>query len=158
MVDTLPSRTSRGFGPILSREPFATLRDEIDTLLRRFSGEPDGGGLGGEFLPVLDVAETDGAVTVTMDLPGVKPEEINIEVTGSTLRISGERQEEREEKGKSFHRVERRSGRFVRAITLPCPVQEEQVEAKYEDGVLRIELPKTEEAKPRKIEVKSKRE
>lgn len=158
MAETLPSRTSRARRPILSREPFASLREEIDGLLRRLSGEMDGGWLAGEFAPSLDLAETDGALAVTIDLPGVKPDEIDIEVTGTTLKISGERKEEQEEKGKSFHRVERRSGRFIRTLTLPCTVQEDRVEAKYDNGVLTIQLPKTEESKTRKIEVKSKRE
>ena len=70
------------------------------------------------------------------------------------LTVSGERKEEREEKGKTYHRVERRVGSFSRSVTLPCPVREDAVDAQYKNGILTIKLPKTEEAKARKITVK----
>jgi HSP20 family protein len=106
-------------------------------------------------LPSLDLAETDGAVEVRLDIPGMEAKDIDIQVNGNLLTISGERKEEREEKGKTFHRVERRVGSFSRTVTLPCPVKEEAVDAQYKNGILTVKLPKTEEAKSRKITVKT---
>jgi len=107
-----------------------------------------------EFLPEANVSETDKAIEVAIDLPGMKPEEVKVELHDRTLTISGERKEEKEENGKTFHRVERRSGSFRRSFALPMEVDESKVEAKFEHGVLNIILPKTEKASPKKIEVK----
>jgi HSP20 family protein len=89
-----------------------------------------------------------------MDIPGMEAKDIDIEVTGNTLNVSGERKEEKEEKGKTWHRIERKTGSFARSVTLPSAVMEEKVEAAYKDGVLTITLPKTEEAKTHKVKVK----
>jgi HSP20 family protein len=89
-----------------------------------------------------------------MDIPGMEAKEIDIQVNANVLTVSGERKEEHEEKGKTYHRIERRVGSFSRSITLPCPVKEDAVEAQYKNGILAIKLPKTEEAKARKILVK----
>jgi HSP20 family protein len=106
------------------------------------------------FVPALDLVEGDKDVTVKMDLPGMKAEEIDIQVHGNLLTINGERKEEREEKGTSFHRIERRTGSFSRSMTLPCPINEKEIDAKYENGILCVTMPKAEEAKGRKITVK----
>lgn len=106
-------------------------------------------------VPSLDLSETDNTVDVRMDLPGIKAEEIDIHLTDNTLTVSGERKEEKEEKGKTFHRVERRQGRFSRTVTLPCCVDDSKVDAQYKDGVLTIKMPKTDEAKSRKVKVRS---
>ena len=117
---------------------------------------PEMAGLGtnGKFLPEANLAETDKAVEVTVELPGMKPEEVKVEMHGGALWITGEKREEKEEKGKTFHQVERRYGAFRRVFALPAEVEEGKVEAKFLDGVLRVTLPKTERAVPRKIEVK----
>jgi HSP20 family protein len=107
-----------------------------------------------EFLPEANVSETEKAIDVSIDLPGMKPEDVKVELHDRVLTISGERKEEKEEKGKTFHRVERRSGSFRRSFTLPMEVDEAKVDAKFEHGVLNITLPKTEKAAPKKIEVK----
>jgi HSP20 family protein len=107
-----------------------------------------------EFLPEANVSETDKAIDVSIDLPGMKPEEVKVELHDRTLTISGERKEEKEENGKTFHRVERRSGSFRRSFALPMEVDESKADAKFEHGVLNITLPKTEKASPKKIEVK----
>jgi len=107
-----------------------------------------------EFLPEANVSETDKAIDVSIDLPGMKPEDVKVELHDRTLTISGERKEENEEEGKTFHRVERRSGSFCRSFSLPMEVDEGSVDAKFEHGVLKIVLPKTEKAAPKKIEVK----
>lgn len=106
-------------------------------------------------IPSLDLSETEKAVEVKLDVPGVTAKEIDIQLNGNLLTVSGERKQEQEKKGKTFHRIERRYGSFSRSVTLPCPVHEDEVAAEYHDGVLSITLPKTEEAKSKKIAVKS---
>ena len=108
-----------------------------------------------EFVPHANVAETEAAYEVTMDLPGIDSKEMSVEFHEGSLWVSGERKEEKEEKGKTFHRVERHYGSFRRAIPFEFPIEREKVEAKYHDGVLKIMVPKKPEAKTQKIEVKS---
>jgi len=154
MAKPLPARTSRGLTSWFEQDPFRALREEMDDMLTRFSTDWDGSWPTRERIPAIDLSETDTDVQVRMDLPGVKADEIDIEVRGDTLRISGEHKEEKEEKGKTFHRSERRAGSFTRAVTLPCAVNEEKVTAESREGVLMISLPKSEEAKARKVTVK----
>jgi HSP20 family protein len=111
-------------------------------------------GRDGKFLPEANIAETDKAVDVTVELPGMKPEEVNVELREGALWITGEKKEEKEEKGKTFHRVERRHGSFRRGFALPTEVEEGKVVAKFEGGVLHITLPKAEKVAPKRIEVK----
>ena len=106
-------------------------------------------------MPTIDLVETENQFEVTVDLPGLKPEEVKVELKNGELWISGKRLEEKEEKGKTYHRVERRTGSFSRSVTLPCPVEEEDVDAQYKNGILTIRMPKTEEAKAHKITAKS---
>lgn len=122
-------------------------------LAERFWGEEGDGWLGGA-APLADLSETESSVQIALDLPGVNPGEIDIQVHGNVLTIGGERKEEKEEKGRTYHRLERRIGTFSRSITLPCPVQEGEAAAEYRDGVLTITLPKSEEAKSHRIKVK----
>jgi HSP20 family protein len=155
MNTLLPSRFTTVMEP--GRDLFREMREEMDDVLSRLSSrwgtdwlsEP-------RFVPSLDLSETDDALEVRMDVPGIKPDEVEIEVSGNTLRVSGERKEEKEEKGRTFHRVERSRGAFLRSITLPCAVREDKVQAEQHDGVLTITLPKCEEAKTHKIKVKPK--
>lgn len=91
---------------------------------------------------------------VRLDVPGIDPENIEVEVTGNLLKITGERKEEQEEKTKTCHRVERSYGSFARAITLPCEINEGKIDASCDNGVLTITLPKNEAAKSRRISVK----
>jgi HSP20 family protein len=134
------------------QHPLATLREEVDDLARRLVGED--GWFSGRLVPLLDLSETDTAIQATVDLPGVNPDEIEIHVSGNTLNVRGESKEEKEEKGRRFHRVERNRGTFSRTVTLPCAVVDDEVAAEYTDGVLTITLPKCEEAKTRRIPVK----
>ncbi len=106
-------------------------------------------------LPV-DLYETDDAVTVTAALPGVKAEDIDISITGTTLTIKGETKDENEEKDQNYYRQERRYGAFQRVITLPVKVEADKASATFEDGVLTLELPKAAEVKAQTIEVKPK--
>jgi HSP20 family protein len=108
----------------------------------------------GKFLPEANIAETEKAIEVTVELPGMKPEEVKVELREGVLWITGEKKEEKEEKGRTFHRIERRTGEFRRAFTLPVEVEEGKVVAKFEGGVLHITLPKAEKVAPKRIEVK----
>ena len=107
------------------------------------------------FVPEANVVETDKAVEVTMELPGMKPEEVKVEMTDGRLCVSGEKREEKEEKGKTFHRMERRTGAFRRLISLPAVVDDAKAEATFAEGVLKVALPKSLEAAPKAIEVKA---
>lgn len=142
----MPSQ--EGFSRSLGR-----FEEEMEELMQRLFG---GEGLAkGRFLPMADLVEGEQAYTLSVDLPGMAAEDVHVEVKDGELWITGERKEEKEEKGKTFHRTERRYGHFQRVFPLPKTVNEEQIEANFEQGVLKITVPKTEEAKPRHIEVKS---
>ena len=103
--------------------------------------------------PRVNVAETESEYEVTVDLPGVNPADVAVEHKAGELWISGERKEEKEEKGKFFHHIERSMGKFHRVIPLVADVDADKIEAVYKDGVLRITVPKAEAARPRRIEV-----
>jgi HSP20 family protein len=154
MSTAVPKREPGTARTWFRRGPLGNLREEMEELFSRALGE-DGGLLPFErSVPSLDLAETDGAIEVRVDMPGMEAKDIDIQVNGNLLTISGERKEEREEKGKTYHRIERRTGSYSRSMTLPCPVNEEAVDAQYKNGILTVTLPKTEEAKSRKIAVK----
>jgi HSP20 family protein len=103
--------------------------------------------------PALDIAERTDAYLVTVELPGVKLDDLEITLEDGLLTIQGERQCTTESSQEQYHRVERSSGAFRRAITLPAQVMADAVEASMEDGVLRILVPKADEAKPKRIQV-----
>lgn len=136
-------------------EPFQQVRDEVETLWNQLTGERVGGWLGQLHVPPIDLSETPTTVEVRIDLPGFKADEINVQLSNNVLTVSGERQEERKEAGETFHRIERRTGSFSRTVALPARVAEEKVDAQYRDGVLTVSMPKTDEAKGRKIKVKA---
>jgi HSP20 family protein len=131
----------------------------MDDLFDRFLGDmrqcgpADWFGGPGAFGFALDVAESDKAITVKADLPGIDLKDLDINVVGDTLTICGQKKEEHETEGKHWHRLERRSGTFQRSIRLPGGVDPDKVEARYKDGVLEINLPRTEESRPRRITV-----
>jgi HSP20 family protein len=110
---------------------------------------------GVEVLP-LDVSQTDQNVIVKASLPGFKPEEVDISVTGDTLTIKGEHQEEKETKEEQYWLKERHYGSFSRSITIPVEVKSEKAEASFENGVLTLTMPRVEEVKPKQIKVKAK--
>jgi HSP20 family protein len=104
--------------------------------------------------PALDISERKDAYLVTVELPGLKPEDLDITMEDGLLTIQGERHFAHDSSEQQFHRVERRYGAFRRSITLPAHVMAEGIEASFEDGVLQILAPKAEEAKPKRIEVR----
>jgi HSP20 family protein len=131
--------------------------EEFEELMERLFRSEEGRMTPAEgwFTPRVDLTETEGQYEVKVDLPGLKPEEVKVELRNGDLWITGERKEEQEEKGKTYHRVERRHGEFRRVLPLPAEVAEERIEAKVENGVLTVTVPKTEPIKPKRIEVKA---
>ena len=104
--------------------------------------------------PAMDISERKDAYLVTVELPGLKPEDLDITMEDGLLTIQGDRQFTQESSEQQFHRVERRYGAFRRAITLPAHVMAEGIQASFEDGVLQLLVPKAEEAKPKRIQVR----
>jgi HSP20 family protein len=104
--------------------------------------------------PALDISERKDAYLVTVELPGVEADDLQITMEDGLLTIQGERQFAHDSSEQQFHRVERRYGAFRRSITLPAQVQAEQIEATFENGVLQIVVPKMEEATPKRIQVR----
>lgn len=139
--------------PFESRVPtlFDELGRELGNMVDWFGDNGGQEDLG--FIPRLSVAETDKGYEISADLPGMKPEDLEIEIKGGNLWISGHRREQKEEKGKKFHRVEQRYGRFQRVLQLGETVDSESVKADYKDGILHVCVPKTKAAIARKISI-----
>ena len=107
-----------------------------------------------DWSPTVDVVETPEEFQIKAELPEVKKEDVKVSVDDGVLRLEGERKQEKEDKNKKFHRIERSYGSFLRSFTLPDNVDDTKVRAEFKDGVLNVRLPKTEKAKPKAIEVK----
>ncbi|MBX7257086.1 MAG: Hsp20/alpha crystallin family protein [Candidatus Hydrogenedentes bacterium] len=137
--------------------PFSALRD-IENQFSRLFGElnRDFGPFDRVWSPTVDLKETDDAYALEADLPGLKKEDIDLTVVDNLVTIKGSRKHEAETKEKGYHRVERRYGSFERSFEIPGGFDAEKIKAHYEDGVLKVTLPKREEAKPKQIEVKVK--
>ncbi|OAQ21152.1 Hsp20/alpha crystallin family protein [Thermosulfurimonas dismutans] len=136
--------------------PLQELRREIDRIWDEFFGRTQFPERWERFewAPAVDVSETEEAVVVRADVPGLEPEDLEISLSGNFLTIKGEKKQEREEKKENFYRMERLYGSFVRSIELPAEVEADKVEATYKNGVLKIVLPKKAEAKGKTIKVK----
>lgn len=133
-------------------EPFRELASFQNEMSRFMNGLFDGPGhVTQNWVPALDVWETDSEVVYAFDLPGVREERISIEVKDDTLTVSAEREKTEEAKDDGFYRFERRYGTFARAVGLPQGVDQEHIAARYENGVLEVRVPKPEEQKPRTI-------
>jgi HSP20 family protein len=142
-------------------EPFrdlVSLREAMDRLFEESFVRPRSGWpapIEAEALAV-DMYETDDAVVVKTAIPGVKPEDIDISLTGDTLTIKGETKSEEEVKEETYVRREMRCGSFARTLAVPAPVVADKAQAEFENGVLTLTLPKAEEVKPKAIQVKAK--
>ncbi len=142
---------------IIKWDPFkeiSSLREEIDKLFDSFFGRRSF--FFGEtetFVPACDLEETEESFIVSAEIPGMKKDEIKVTVDEDGITISGERKREKEEKGKTYHRIERTYGKFQRYIPFPKEVQPEKAKASYKDGILRIEIPKSEKVKPKEIKI-----
>ncbi len=104
--------------------------------------------------PAVDIKETEDALVLSAELPGLTKEDVKITLENQVLTLSGERKFEKEAKGENYHRIERSYGAFTRAFTLPTHVRTEKVEATFDNGVLTVTLPKMEESKPRHIAIR----
>ncbi len=138
------------------RTPNHTLRDlqrEVDSIFDRFFGRGDDEGTSAVWAPRTDLSETDEAFRIRLDVPGMTKEDITVNLQNNTLTVSGERTSERKEDDEEYVRVERAFGSFHRTFTLPDAVDAENVTAAYTDGVLTIDVPKTEGSTRRQIEI-----
>ncbi len=142
------------------RQSLESLRDEIHRavdrvlLRRRAADDVDVEVLHPAFRGLaLEVEETDDAVVVYAELPGLRSDDFQVEATADRLVLRGERGEEYEEHGRDYRRLERRYGAFLRTISLPAEVQPEKAVARYRDGVLRVTLPKSEASKARRVPI-----
>ncbi len=132
-----------------------TLKREIDRLFESHLPELfPGGDAGTRWMPRVDVHEMDNAFLIEADLPGMSIEDIDVYLEGNTLVIAGERKGVTTAEGEYTH-VERPMGRFYRSLTLPAPVQAENVDAKYHNGVLSVTVPKAEEARTKHIAIQA---
>ncbi len=132
-----------------------SLREAIDRLFEESFVRPRGWLEAERVMSVpLDIYEEGDDLIVKATVPGVRPEDLNVQIQNNVLTISGETKEERERKEASYHLREHRYGRFERSVTLPYSVQVDKAEATFEHGVLRLRLPKAEEVRGRRIEVK----
>ncbi len=136
-------------------DPFrevVTMQNRLNSLFRDMN-EADSQLTTASFVPAVDIYEDDKKVVLKLEVPGVDEKDLDVSVEKSTLTVKGERKFEAEEKEENFHRIERRYGSFYRAFTLPSTVDTEHVEAKYNAGVLKLELLKKAEAQPKQIKI-----
>jgi HSP20 family protein len=144
---------------IIKYDPFRDLRSLQDEMNRLFS--PNVWRNPGEeafiktaWSPSVDIFETADSLVLEAELPGMKPEEVDVTIENNTITIKGERKFEKKEENDNYHRVERSDGSFTRSFTLPRNVVGDEAKAEFTNGVLHIALPKREEEKARKIEIK----
>jgi HSP20 family protein len=136
---------------------FDSFRREMEDLFERFIGdEGTNGQAAASWAPRVDVEETDREFLVKADIPGVDPKDVDIQVVDNVLTIRGGKEEKKEERKKSYHRMERFSGQFFRAISLPAGADAEKVNATSANGVITVIIPKKPEAQPKKIAVQPK--
>lgn len=149
-----PSTT--GLAGSVSRSPFRNLfgRSVFDDMFDQYVTEANGDVA--QMMNVsMDVSETDQAFEVKVDLPGINPDDVDIQIDNNALTIRGSRSDETEEQDeeKQYHRVERYQGSFSRSVVLPNSINEDETAAEFKDGVLKIVIPKSDEAKPRRISI-----
>jgi HSP20 family protein len=144
---------------IVKWEPFRELED-VSARLNRIFGRPlghtetDSEMLAvADWMPSVDISETDTAYMIKGEIPGVKKEDVKVTVQDGMLTIQGERRQEKEERGKKFHRVECSYGSFVRSFRVPDDADESAVKAEFKDGILNVTLPKSGKAKPKAINI-----
>jgi HSP20 family protein len=129
------------------------LRREMDRMFERFWSEAPMIREGMIWGPDIDLSETDEEFIVRAELPGLDPRGVDVSLVGRTVTLKGEKRQERKEAGESYRLMERSYGSFTRTVELPTDVNAGQAEATYRNGLLEVRLPKTERAKPKKIEV-----
>ena len=130
-----------------------TLREAMNQLFEDSFVRPTGARGGQSFVPALDLSETQDGFVVEASLPGLNPDDLEITLENNVLTIKGQTRRENEDTKRNFHRVERSFGSFQRTIGLPSTVKADQIKASLSNGILRLDIPKAEEVKPRKINV-----
>jgi HSP20 family protein len=136
-------------------DPFrevVALQNRVNSLFREMN-DGDSPLTTASFVPAVDIYEDSKKVVLKLEVPGMEEKDLDIRVENNTLTVKGERKFEKDEKEENFHRIERRYGSFYRAFTLPSTVDAENVQARYEAGVLKVELNKKPEAQPKQIKV-----
>jgi len=155
MFDLMPWRRKQDEPTAVGRQ--LEFRREYEDLVNRFFG-PDpwfSSRLFGQgFSPAVDVKESETEFVIKAEIPGIAQEDLNVSLTGDVLTISGEKKEEKEEKGENLYRVERSFGSFSRSLKMPIEIQEDKIEANYKDGILTLKLPKAESTKKKSIDIK----
>ena len=134
---------------LVKPEPFTR---EIDRVFDAFFGQSD---QGRRWVPPMDLVEAEDHFVLKADLPGLAEGDVNIEVQDGALTISGERKAEHEQREKGWYRIERSFGSFNRSLTLPDGVDPDRIEASFSHGVLEVRIPKPEEHKPRRVQIKA---
>ena len=146
--------------PIERWDPFRemmTMRSRLDQLIEGAMARPRGEWFAAIFdYPAVDMYEAEGAIKVDIPLPGVKPEEVELTISGKTMTVKGERRAKEEVKEENYYRHEMHYGAFTRSVTLPESAEIEKAEASFENGVLTVKFPKMVTQEPKKIEIKHK--
>ena len=137
-------------------EPFRelmTLQDRMNRLFEGSRANDEDWALGGSWAPAVDIYEKDGNIVLKAELPGVDPKDVDIRVENNLLTLRGERKFDNEVQREHYHRVERSYGSFTRSFSLPNVVDTGNIKAEFKEGVLRVTLPKREEARPKQIQI-----
>lgn len=132
------------------------LSDRLNRMFEEMSGFNADNEITGSWTPAVDVYESENAIEIKADLPGMTEKDIDVSVENNTLTIKGERKFENEEKRENYHRVERQYGSFYRSFQLPNTVDVSKINANFKNGILELALPKREETKPKKISINVK--
>jgi HSP20 family protein len=136
-----------------------TIQQEMNRLFGTFFDAPEGSGRGGDggtmrrWIPAMDLVEEGDHFVLRADLPGVRDEDVNVELEDNVLTISGERKAEQEDRKEGYYRVERAVGRFSRSLTLPEGVDPDSIEAQFDNGVLTVRIPKPQQRQPRRVAI-----
>ncbi len=152
----LPTRAAKRESAFLS-SPLAVIRDELDRTFDRFmTGWPmsETALSKAEWIPTLDVSETDTDVMVRVDVPGIDPKALEVSLTGDILTIAGERRDEKENKDENYYMCERSFGSFRRSIELPTNIDPDSVSAEHSNGVVSIRIAKARSARPKQVTIK----
>src|SRR6516162_9143459 len=137
-------------------EPFRELvnfQNQMNRIFQDYGRGSDELLTSGTFVPPVDIYEDEHSINLKLEVPGIDEKDLDIKLENNTLTVRGERKFEKEEKEENFHRIERRYGAFARSFTLPNTVDPENVQASYENGIVKITLAKRAEAKPKQIKV-----
>ncbi len=144
---------------VIRWDPFRELQDWTERMTRLVGTavpvrrETDEGLVAGTWAPPVDIVETHDKITLRAELPGFKESQVDLTVEDGVLTLRGERKFEKSTEEENYHRMERSYGTFVRSFTLPNNIDQGRIEAKFADGVLSVEMPKREEAKPKQIKI-----